>query len=156
VAINDSLLHYRQHRNNAVGFVPVSNHGGITRSLLRSFSHVRDRDMNIGKRKYMVGALTGRATAANARVVMTEKILSRLPEDRAQNLRPKLQYYQDYAGYLSARLLAYERPTRAQRVAAMLSALSSGRYKNGGRNGARDVGADLLYGVMGRSVAPDQ
>jgi glycosyltransferase involved in cell wall biosynthesis len=156
VTINDVLLYYRQHGNNAVGFVPASNHGGIARSLLRGFNHVRDRGAGISKRKYMVSVMTRRAAAANARRVMTEKILSRLPEDRAQNLRPKLQYYQNYAEYLSARLLAYERPTRAQRVVAMLSALSSGRYKNAGRNGARDAGADLLYGVMGKSVAPDQ
>ena len=54
------------------------------------------------------------------------------------------------------RALAYERPTRAQRGAAMLSALGSGTYKSTGRNGARDAGVDLLYGVMGQAEARDR
>ena len=75
--------------------------------------------------------------------------MSRLPEDRAQKLLPKLQYYESYVRYLSARLLAYERPSRAQRAAAMLSTLGKGLYKDAGRTGACDAGTDLLYGVFG-------
>jgi glycosyltransferase involved in cell wall biosynthesis len=155
LTINEVLLYYRQHGKNVVGFVPVRDHGGVARSFFRGFNRVRDRDAAAGKRKYVVDGLTQRVEAAIARRMMTEKIMSRLPKDRAQQLLPTLQYYQNYVGYLSARLLAYEQPTRARRVAAVLSAVGNGWYKSAGRNGARDAGADLLYGVMGKSVAPD-
>ncbi len=158
MTIKDVLLYYRQHGNNAVGFVPVIDHGGIARSFLRSFKNIRDRDAGAKKRKIVLETLRRRLVAGIARQTMTERIMSRLPENRARELLPKLRYYENYARYLSARLLAYERPTRAQRVAAMLSAIGRGRYKHGGRAGARDAGADLLYGVMGREspVASDQ
>jgi hypothetical protein len=150
MTINDVLLYYRQHANNAVGFVPASNHGGIAGLLLRTLNHVRDRDAGARKRKYVLDRLRRLLVAATARQTMTEMVMSRLTEDRAEEVRPKLRYYENYVRYLSARLLAYEPPTRAQRLAALLSALVRGRYKNGGREGARDAGADLLYGVMGR------
>jgi glycosyltransferase involved in cell wall biosynthesis len=149
VTIKDVLLYYRQHGNNVVGFIAAADHGGIARSLLRTLDRVRDRDAGANKRKYVLGTLRGRTSAAIARQTMTEKIMSRLPEDRARELLPKLQYYQNYVRYLSARLLAYERPSRAQRAAAMLSTVGKGLYKDAGRTGARDVGADLLYGVLG-------
>jgi glycosyltransferase involved in cell wall biosynthesis len=156
--IKEVLLYYRQHGNNTVGFVPLINHGGIARSLLRTFSNLRDRDEGAKKRKFVLEQLRRRFVAATARQVMAEKIVSRLPADRAQEILPKSQYYQNYVRYLAARLLAYERPTRAQRAAAMLSALGKGRYKNGGRTGAREAWADFLYGVMGSEspVAPEQ
>jgi hypothetical protein len=99
----------------------------------------------------MLGTLRGRISAAIARQTMTENVISRLPENRAQELLPKLRYYENYVRYLSARLLAYEQPSRAQRAAAMLSMLGKGLYKGAGRAGARDVGAYLLYGVLGSS-----
>jgi len=149
VTIEDVLLYYRQHGNNAVGFVAAADHGGFARSLLRTFDHVRDREAGANKRKYVLGTLKGRISGAIARQAMTEKVMSRLPEDRAPELLPKLRYYENYVRYLSARLLAYERPSRAQRAAAMLSTVGKGLYKDAGRTGARDVGADLLYGVLG-------
>ena len=156
ITIKDVLLYYRQHGNNAVGFVPPSDYGGITRAFLRVLNSVRDPDTGAKKREYVLDTLRRLFAAATARQTMTEKVMSRLPEDRARELHPKLQYYRNYAGSLSARLLAYERPTRAQRGAAMLSALGSGTYKSTGRNGARDAGVDLLYGVMGQAEARDR
>ena len=150
VTIDDVLLYYRQHANNAVGFIPERNHGGLASSFLRILNHVRDRDAGAKKREYVLERLRRIFVAAIARQTMTEQVMSRLAEDRAEDVRPKLQYYQNYVRYLSARLLAYEPPTRGQRLAAMLSALVKGRYKNGGPGGARNAGADLLYGVMGR------
>lgn len=158
VTIKEVLLHYRQHGNNTVGFVPLIDHGGIGRSLLRTFKHVSDSDQGAKKRKLVLETLRRRFVAATARGAMTEKVVSRLPEARAQQVLPKLRYYQNYARYLAARLRAYEQPTRAQRISAVLSALVRGRYKDGGRDGVRGAGADLLYGVMGRElpVARDQ
>jgi glycosyltransferase involved in cell wall biosynthesis len=52
VTIKDVLLYYRQHGNNAVGFIAAADHGGFARSLLRTFDHVRDRDAGADKRKY--------------------------------------------------------------------------------------------------------
>ena len=158
LTIKDVLLYYRQHGNNAVGFVPAKNHGGIARSLLGAFKNIRNRESGAIKRKYVLERLRRRFVAATARQTMTEKIASRLPESRAQELLPKLQYYQNNVQYLTARLRAYEPPTRARRAAAMLSALGKGWYKDAGGAGARDVGADLLYGVLGGKslVASDQ
>jgi glycosyltransferase involved in cell wall biosynthesis len=153
VTIQDVLLYYRQHANNAVGFVAAADHGGIASSLLRALYHIRDRDGGANKRKYVLETLRGRTSAAIARQTMTEKIMSRLPEDRARELLPKLRYYQNCALYLSARLRAYELPSRAQRAAGMLSAVGQGRYKDAGRTGARDAGTDLVYGVLG-STSP--
>ena len=149
VTIKNVLLHYRQHGNNAVGFIADADHGGFARAFLRTFDHLRDRDRGARKRKYVLGTLRGRISAAIARQAMTEQVMSRLPENRAQELLPKLRYYENHVRYLSARLAAYERPSRAQRAGAMLSALGKGFYKDAGRTGARDVGADLLYGVLG-------
>ena len=154
VTINDVLLHYRQHGNNVVGFVPLNRYGGFARSLSRIFVRIRDREAGVQKRDYVLSALRVRFGAATARQTMGEKVMSRLPADRAQEVQRKIRYYQSYLRYLSARLLTYEQPNRAQRAAAMLSAIVSGRYKT--REGARDAGADLLYGVMGRYVASDQ
>jgi glycosyltransferase involved in cell wall biosynthesis len=147
VTIKDALLYYRQHGNNAVGLVSTADHGGFARSLLRTLHHVRDRGE--GKREHVVGTLKGRISAAAARQTMTEKIISRLPNDRAQDLLPKLRYYENYVRYLSARLHAYEPRSRSQRARAILSTLGKGLYKEAGRTGVRDVGADLLYGVLG-------
>jgi glycosyltransferase involved in cell wall biosynthesis len=157
VTIKDVLLYYRQHGNNVVGFIAAADHGGIARSLLRALHHLRDREGGKNKRKYVLETLRARTLAAIARQTMTEKIVSRLPEDRARELLPKLQYYQNFALYLSARLRAYELPSRAQRAAGMLSAVGQGRYKDAGRTGARDVGTDLVYGVLGSTspTAPD-
>jgi glycosyltransferase involved in cell wall biosynthesis len=149
VTIKNVLLYYRQHGNNVVGFIAAADHGGVGRSLLRTLDRVRDRDAGANKRKYVLGTLRGRTSAAIARQTMTEKVISRLPENRAQELLPKLRYYENHVRYLSARLLAYEGPSRAQRAAAMLSALGKGWYKDAGGTGARDIGADLLYGVFG-------
>jgi glycosyltransferase involved in cell wall biosynthesis len=156
--IKEVLLYYRQHGNNTVGFVPIINYGGIAQSLLRTFNNIWDRDEGAKKRQFVLETLRRRFVAATARQTMAEKILSRLPENRAQEILPKLQYYQNYVRYLAARLLAYEQPNRAQRAAAMLSALGKGRYKNAGRTGAREAWADLVYGVMGSEspVAPEQ
>jgi glycosyltransferase involved in cell wall biosynthesis len=156
--IKEVLLYYRQHGNNTVGFVPIINHGGLARSLLRAFNNTWDREEGAKKRQFVLETLRRRFVAATARQTMAEKILSRLPENRAQEILPKLQYYQNYVRYLAARLLAYEQPNRAQRAAAMLSALGKGRYKNASRTGAREAWADLLYGVMGSEspVAPEQ
>jgi glycosyltransferase involved in cell wall biosynthesis len=155
--INEVLLYYRQHGNNTVGFVPLINHGGVGRALLRAFSNILDRNEGVKKRKFVLGQLRRRFVAATARELMAEKVVSRLPESRAREVLPKLQYYQNYARYLAARLLAYERPSRAQRAAAMLSAVGKGRYKNAGRTGAREAWGDLLYGVMGShpDIAPE-
>ena len=157
VTIKEVLLYYRQHGNNTVGFVPLIDYGGVARSLLRTVNNIRDRDAGAKKRKFVLEQLRRRFVAATARQTMAEKIVSRLPEGRAQEILPKLRYYQNYVRYLAARLLAYEQPTRAQRVAAMLSAVRRGRYKSAGRGGAREAWADLLYGVMGSEspVAPD-
>jgi glycosyltransferase involved in cell wall biosynthesis len=72
-------------------------------------------------------------------------------------LPEKLAIVQNCALYLSARLRAYELSSRAQRAAGMLSAVDRRRYKDAGRTGARDAGADLLYGVLGSTppTAPD-
>jgi glycosyltransferase involved in cell wall biosynthesis len=149
VTIKDVLLYYRQHESNAVGFILAADHGGLARSVLRRLYYVRDRGAGEVKRKHVLEGLRLRFEGATARHTMTEKIMSRLPEDRARELLPKLQYYQNYALYLSARLRAYEQPSRAQRAAAILSAFGKGWYKDAGRTGARDAGADLLYGVLG-------
>jgi glycosyltransferase involved in cell wall biosynthesis len=156
LTINDVLLHYRQHGNNVVGFVPLNRYGGIGRSLSRIFGRVRDRNAASHKREIVLNALRLRLGAAMARQTMTEKVISRLAADRAQEAQLKLRYYQNCVRYASARLPAYERPSRAQRAAAMLSALVRGWYKDGGREGARDAGVDLLYGVIGKPVAPDR
>jgi glycosyltransferase involved in cell wall biosynthesis len=150
VTIKDVLLHYRQHGSNTIGFVPVVNHGGVARSLLRAFSIWR-REEAEKKRHFVLETLRRQFVAAGARQTMTERIMSRLPEGRAQEILPKLQYYQNYVRYLCARLRAYDRPSRAQRAAGILSAL--GKYKDAGRAGARDVGADFLYGVLGSTSA---
>jgi glycosyltransferase involved in cell wall biosynthesis len=149
VTIKNVLLYYRQHENNVVGFIAATDHGGLARSLWRTLYRVGNRGAGETKRKHVLGGLRLRFAGATARQTMTEKIMSRLPEDRARELLPKLRYYQNCAMYLSARLRAYEPPSRAQRVAAILSALGKGWYKDAGRTGARDVGADLLYGVFG-------
>jgi glycosyltransferase involved in cell wall biosynthesis len=149
VTIKDVLLYYRQHGDNAVGFIATPDYGGVAGFLGRSLNQLRNRDESAKKRKYVLETLRGRLVAATARQTMTEKILSRLPDDRAREIVPKLQYYQNYVQYLSARLRAYEPPSRAQRAAAMVSMLGKGLYKDAGRRGARDVGADLLYGVLG-------
>ena len=157
LTIKDVLLYYRQHENNAVGFVAPADYGGFASTFLRIVNHIRDPNDGANKRKYVLGNLRARFLAATARQTMTERVMSRLPEIRAQRLRPQLRYYQTYARSLSARLLAYDRPSRAQRAAAILSALGKGRYNEAGGAGAREVGIDLLYGVMGtRSfTAPD-
>jgi glycosyltransferase involved in cell wall biosynthesis len=149
LTIKDVLLYYRQHGNNAVGFVAAADHGGFARSFLRTLHHVRDRGAGEGKRKYVLGGLRQRFAGATARQIMIEQIMSRLPEDRARELLPKLKYYQNCALYLSARLRAYEPWSRAQRVTGIVSALGKGGYKDAGRAGARDLGVDLLYGVLG-------
>jgi glycosyltransferase involved in cell wall biosynthesis len=153
VTIKDVLLYYRQHGNNAVGFIAAADHGGLSRALKRTFDHLRDRSAGASKRKYVLETLRGRISGAIARQTITERVISRLPENRAQELLPKLRYYESYVRYLSARLPAYDRPSRAQRAAAILSTLGKGLYKDAGRAGARDAGADLLYGVLGSTPA---
>ena len=81
MTIKDVLLYYRQHGNNTVGFVPVIDHGGIARSFLRSFRNIRDRDAGAKKRKIVLETLRRRFVAGTARQTMTEKIMSRLPEN---------------------------------------------------------------------------
>jgi glycosyltransferase involved in cell wall biosynthesis len=153
VTINDVLLHYRQHGNNVVGFVPVKRYGGIGHSFLRTLQNVTGREARALKRKRLLNALRLRLEAATARRTMTEKVMSRLPEDRAHEVRPKLQYYQNYVRYQTARLAAYEGPTWSHRVSVIISMAGSGQYNNAGRSGARDAASDLFYGVIG-SVSP--
>jgi glycosyltransferase involved in cell wall biosynthesis len=149
LTIKDVLLHYRQHGTNAVGFVAARDYGGFARSFLRTLRNVGDRGEGQGKRKFLLGVLRQRFAGATARKIMTERIMSRLPKDRAQQLSPKLKYYQDCSLYLSARLRAYEPRSFGQRAAGIVSALGKGRYREAGRTGARDLGVDLLYGVLG-------
>jgi glycosyltransferase involved in cell wall biosynthesis len=157
VTINEVLLHYRQHGNNAVGFFPLKRYGGIGYSFLRTLGNLRRHDAHAQKRKNVLGAVRRRIEVATARYTIGEKVVSRLTEDRAQDVRPRLQHYQNDIRYQTARSLVYEGPTWAQRVAAIISMVGSGQYNNAGRSGARDAASDLLYGVIGSTsaVAPD-
>jgi glycosyltransferase involved in cell wall biosynthesis len=150
LSINEVLVHYRQHGNNASGDVGWGLRGDnkVNKKIVELTRSLVDSNFKKKKRQDLIAFLENAIAAASARGTIAQKIATRVGAESAGQALSKVQFYMDYTQYHAARLSAYQSAQRGQRLAATLSLLRKGQYRGRGLRGTRDAVFDVLYGIM--------
>jgi hypothetical protein len=136
LSINEVLIHYRQHGNNASGDMGWGLRAAKLKNTIVELTRTLvDRNFQKKKRRDLIAFLENTIAAASARGTIAQKIATRVRAESAGQALSKVQFYLDYIQYQAARLSAYQSTQRGQRLAATLSLLREGQYRARGHHG---------------------
>lgn len=135
--IDQELVRYRQHGNNAVG--AVQKHSTAGASIAQRFRHYGTQDQRA-------------ALAAEARATILDRMAGDAPE-RAEHLRTLAAMYRDLAAKHHRRFLTYSGPGLPRRLARLLAAVGKGDYAGWPWGfDRRSIPRDLWSGVLLQQV----